>query len=77
VRFNVLLSVAFSVLAEIASCCFAQERQQKRSVVMNRYGVVAAGSPLVAQAGAMILRDRGNAIDAAIATTRYWESSRR
>src|SRR5690348_4771121 len=45
----------------------AQDRSQGRSMVMTRYGIVAAESPLAAQAGAQILSQGGNAIDAAIA----------
>jgi len=37
-------------------------------MVVTKYGIVAAESPLAAQAGALILADGGNAIDAAIAT---------
>ncbi len=40
---------------------------QGRSVVASRFGIVAAESPLAAQAGAMILARGGNAVDAAIA----------
>jgi gamma-glutamyltranspeptidase / glutathione hydrolase len=39
-----------------------------RSVVANRYGMVAASQPLAAMAGVQVLRDGGNAVDAAIAT---------
>ena len=46
----------------------AQDRSQGRSMVATRYGVVAAESPLAAQAGAQILANGGNAIDAAVAT---------
>ncbi|HKS80739.1 MAG TPA: gamma-glutamyltransferase [Candidatus Acidoferrales bacterium] len=46
----------------------AQERSQGRSMVISRGGIVAAESPLAAQAGATILAHGGNAIDAAIAT---------
>jgi gamma-glutamyltranspeptidase / glutathione hydrolase len=46
----------------------AQDRAQGRSVVMSRGGIVAAESPLAAQAGAAILGNGGNAVDAAIAT---------
>jgi gamma-glutamyltranspeptidase/glutathione hydrolase len=46
----------------------AQDRTQNRSMVISRGGIVAAESPLAAQAGATILARGGNAIDAAIAT---------
>src|SRR3954453_8278673 len=39
-----------------------------RSRVATRYGIVAASQPLAAQAGAQILAQGGNAVDAAIAT---------
>ncbi len=44
----------------------AQERSQGRSMVVTRYGIVAAESPLAAQAGAQILAQGGNAVDAAV-----------
>ena len=46
----------------------SQERSQTRSLVISRNGIVAAESPLAAQAGAQILEKGGNAVDAAIAT---------
>jgi gamma-glutamyltranspeptidase / glutathione hydrolase len=46
----------------------AQDRSQTRSMVISRNGIVAAESPLAAQAGARILERGGNAVDAAIAT---------
>jgi len=46
----------------------AQDRSQARSMVISRQGIVAAESPLAAQAGARILERGGNAVDAAIAT---------
>ena len=47
---------------------FAQERSQGRSMVISRGGIVAAESPLAAQAGVRVLESGGNAVDAAIAT---------
>ena len=46
----------------------AQNRGQARSMVISRKGIVAAESPLAAQAGVRILEQGGNAVDAAIAT---------
>jgi gamma-glutamyltranspeptidase/glutathione hydrolase len=46
----------------------AQDRSQMRSMVVSRNGIVAAESPLAAQAGVRILERGGNAVDAAIAT---------
>lgn len=62
------LIISFVVMAAIVSDVHAQDRTQARSMVVTRYGIVAAESPLAAQAGAMILADGGNAVDAAIAT---------
>jgi gamma-glutamyltranspeptidase/glutathione hydrolase len=45
----------------------AQDRTQARSMVVTRDGIVAAESPLGAQAGATILVQGGNAVDAAVA----------
>ncbi len=45
----------------------AQVREQARSVVMSRYGIVAASQTLAAAAGAKVLEAGGNAVDAAIA----------
>jgi gamma-glutamyltranspeptidase/glutathione hydrolase len=44
-----------------------QRSAQGRSVVMTRGGIVAAESPLAAQAGAQVLGRGGSAVDAAIA----------
>ncbi len=46
----------------------AQSRNQGRSMVVTRYGIVAAESPLAAQAGAQVLARGGNAVDAIVAT---------
>ncbi|MGO9642578.1 MAG: gamma-glutamyltransferase [Candidatus Acidiferrales bacterium] len=45
----------------------AQDRGQARSMVISQYGIVAAESPLAAQAGVAILERGGSAVDAAIA----------
>lgn len=45
-----------------------QDRSQTRSMVVSQNGIVAAESPLAAQAGVRILEAGGNAVDAAIAT---------
>src|SRR5260370_5715983 len=45
----------------------AQERGQARSMVVSRYGIVAAESPLAAQAGVEILERGGKAVGAALA----------
>jgi len=45
-----------------------QDRSQARSMVISRGGIVAAESPLAAEAGVRILESGGNAVDAAIAT---------
>src|SRR6266404_4045871 len=61
--------VYFAVSMTIATqSTDAQDRSQGRSMVISRNGIVAAESPLAAQAGARILERGGNAVDAAIAT---------
>ena len=46
----------------------AQDRNQTRSMVISKGGIVASESPLASQAGVRILEHGGNAVDAAIAT---------
>jgi gamma-glutamyltranspeptidase / glutathione hydrolase len=55
-------------IAAVAAPAGAQDRSQDRSMVISRGGIVAAESPLAAQAGADILAAGGNAIDAAVTT---------
>jgi gamma-glutamyltranspeptidase/glutathione hydrolase len=55
------------MFAFIASPVSAQDRSQTRSMVISRGGIVAAESPLAAQAAVRILESGGNAVDAAIA----------
>jgi gamma-glutamyltranspeptidase / glutathione hydrolase len=52
----------------LAGAVYGQDRSQTRSMVISRGGIVAAESPLAAQAGVRILESGGNAVDAAIAT---------
>jgi gamma-glutamyltranspeptidase/glutathione hydrolase len=63
------LHLVFVLLVEIIFLpgMHAQDRTQGRSMVMTRGGIVAAESPLAAQAGATILARGGNAVDAAVA----------
>src|SRR5947209_13551214 len=42
-------------------------REQARSMIVTRYGIVAASQFLASQAGAKMLEAGGNAVDAAIA----------
>jgi len=60
------LVVAMTVLPIVVAR--GQDRTQGRSMVLTREGIVAAESPLAAQAGATILARGGNAVDAAVAT---------
>ncbi|TSA22933.1 gamma-glutamyltransferase [bacterium] len=62
------LILSVMVMTTILGEALAQDRSQARSMVVTRYGIVAAESPLAAQVGATILADGGNAVDAAIAT---------
>jgi gamma-glutamyltranspeptidase/glutathione hydrolase len=55
-------------VALITMTAHTQSRTQARSMVVSQNGIVAAESPLAAQAGAMVLAHGGNAVDAAVAT---------
>src|SRR5262245_61994032 len=57
-----VLQLALAVSTTLA----AEERNQARSMVITRYGIVAAEHPLAAQVGATILAEGGNAVDAAV-----------
>jgi gamma-glutamyltranspeptidase/glutathione hydrolase len=54
-------------IAMMGASADAQDRGQARSMVISQYGIVAAESPLAAQAGVSILESGGSAADAAIA----------
>src|SRR5229473_8664257 len=56
------------MIGSLCSPASAQDRGQARSMVISKNGIVAAESPLAAQAGVRILEGGGNAVDAAIAT---------
>src|SRR5438045_7636504 len=62
-----MAALGFSVTVA-AQAGNAQDRTQARSMVVSRNGIVAAESPLAAEAGVRILEQGGNAVDAAIAT---------
>ncbi|HEY6945411.1 MAG TPA: gamma-glutamyltransferase [Candidatus Acidoferrum sp.] len=57
-----------SAYAMFTGNSYAQDRSQARSMAISRGGIVAAESPLAAQAGVRVLEQGGNAVDAAIAT---------
>src|SRR6266852_249073 len=66
--FRKLIGCVLTLMIVGAPVIFAQERSQGRSMVISRGGIVAAESPLAAQAGVRMLERGGNAVDAAIAT---------
>jgi gamma-glutamyltranspeptidase/glutathione hydrolase len=67
-KLRVLLAVAIvGMTYGGASHAIAQDRTQGRSMVISRNGIVAAESPLAAEAGVQMLEHGGNAIDAAVA----------
>jgi gamma-glutamyltranspeptidase / glutathione hydrolase len=63
----VLLSAVIVLTTYGGSEAIAQDRNQGRSMVISRNGIVAAESPLAAQAGVQMLQRGGNAVDAAVA----------
>src|SRR5260370_27605070 len=65
-----LPSAALALLTLAANAFGAQvveDRSQARSMVITRYGIVATEHPLASEIGAAILRQGGNAVDAAVA----------
>jgi gamma-glutamyltranspeptidase / glutathione hydrolase len=62
------VALVVAAMALTAGVAFAQQdRGQGRSMVISQFGIVAAESPLAAQAGVAILEQGGNAVDAAVA----------
>ncbi len=59
--------LCLSLFIAMAGFGRAQDRTQARSMVMTRYGIVAAEQPLACQIGTRILAQGGNAVDAAVA----------
>ena len=57
----------FLLLAAVVAAQFASVPEQGRSMVVTKYGIVAAPQFLASQAGARVLEAGGNAVDAAIA----------
>src|SRR5438309_9816205 len=60
--------LALCVAGLLTQTASGQDRNQGRSMVISKNGIVAAESPLAAQAGVRILESGGNAVDSAIAT---------
>ena len=58
---------AAAIALTLAAPQARSDREQARSIVMTQNGIVAAESPLAAQAGVSILEHGGNAVDAAVA----------
>jgi gamma-glutamyltranspeptidase / glutathione hydrolase len=66
-RYWMVFTVSIGVTAMFAFTAHPQSRTQARSMVVSRGGIVATESPLASQAGAIILAQGGNAVDAAVA----------
>ena len=62
-----MITVAFAQEEAPARQAGPSGRDQARSMVITKFGIVAASQTLASQAGARVLEDGGNAIDAAIA----------
>src|SRR3982750_2883429 len=66
VKLIVVIST-IAITAILAGQQFSSVPGQGRSMVVTKYGIVAAPQFLASQAGAKILEEGGNAVDAAIA----------
>jgi gamma-glutamyltranspeptidase/glutathione hydrolase len=66
-RYWLVFTISIGVTVMFAFTARTQSRTQTRSMVVSRGGIVATESPLASQAGAIILAQGGNAVDAAVA----------
>ena len=66
-RYLTVFTIFAGAVAMFTFTAHTQSRTQARSMVVSRGGIVATESPLASQAGAVILAQGGNAIDAAVA----------
>ena len=64
---TLVLFMCVLLAAGLTPASKAQDRSQARSMVITRYGIVAAEQPLACQIGTRILAQGGNAVDAAVA----------
>lgn len=55
------------LLLFVAAMAFSQDRNQSRSIVYSRHGVISTSHALATQAGVRVLERGGSAVDAAIA----------
>ena len=62
-----LAVLTITALGVAAAQQFSSVPDQGRSMVVTKYGIVAAPQFLASQAGARVLQEGGNAIDAAVA----------
>ncbi len=66
-RLSLASALVFSVCSFVAAQQFSSAPGQGRSMVVTKLGIVAAPQFLASQAGAHVLEEGGNAVDAAIA----------
>ncbi len=64
---SIRTTLALALITSSASNMSAQDRSSARSMVVNRYGIVATSHMQASVAGAQILARGGSAMDAAIA----------
>ena len=62
-----LVVIVLTLISCFPGRVWPEDRTQARSMVITRYGIVATEHPLASQIGAEVLREGGNAVDAAVA----------